>query len=68
MNAQIVPIDKPKRDLWGEYIAAHKRAMTTGDIEDGIAAGRAWRRWLDAFMTPEQRKAIDDCAVIGLRR
>lgn len=68
MSAEIIPIDKPKRDLWSDYIAAQKRAQATGDIEDGMAAGRAWRRWLDCFMTTEQRQAIDSCAVIGLRR
>ncbi|GAA4169222.1 hypothetical protein GCM10023069_25450 [Shinella granuli] len=40
------------------YVTAAKRAQESGRMEDGIAAGRAWRRWLDLFMTPEQREAI----------
>ena len=35
--------------LWDAYTAAAAKAQATGDINDGIAAGRAWRAWLAEF-------------------
>lgn len=40
--------------LWNEFVAAQKKAIETLDIEDGIAAGRAWSAWLAEFV-PDQR-------------
>jgi hypothetical protein len=44
---------------WAVWIEAQNRAQQTQSIEDGKAAGRAWRRWLELFMTPEQRDFLD---------
>lgn len=44
---------------WRSYCEARQRAEQTLDVEDGIEAGRAWRRWLDLFMTAEQRNTLD---------
>lgn len=35
--------------LWSAYTAARAQAEKTQEICDGIAAGRAWAAWLDAF-------------------
>lgn len=40
---------------WRGYAAAMRRAQSTLDIRDGIAAGKAWREWLVLFVPPEQR-------------
>ncbi len=36
-------------DLWEAYRTAARKAQTSLDIEDGLAAGVAWRAWLDHF-------------------
>ena len=50
----VLDMVKRKRDeradeLWEEYRRAAKKAQSTLDIDDGVAAGRAWRAWLDQF-------------------
>lgn len=37
------------QSLWEAYLAARMDAEKTGDIADGIRAGKAWAAWLDAF-------------------
>lgn len=63
MTRQVVDLmsEREKRieDTWQDYCAARTRADETLSVEDGIAAGRAWRRWLDLFLTHEQRQALD---------
>ena len=39
----------PLSEAWEAYLAARLRAEQTGDIEDGIAAGKAWAKWLRIF-------------------
>lgn len=34
---------------WSAYCAAREKAERSGRIEDGIAAGHAWRAWLSLF-------------------
>lgn len=46
------------RAVWSEYLSARDRAERTRKIEDGIEAGRAYRCWLELFMTHEQRQFI----------
>ncbi|WP_439605466.1 hypothetical protein [Shinella sp.] len=43
---------------WSEYVAAQKRAQHTLSIDDGIAAARAWSRWLELFMREDQKEFI----------
>lgn len=54
--SQVVQLDvaRVERDgklqaLWSAYNAARAKAQSSGRIEDGIAAGKAWAAWLDAF-------------------
>lgn len=41
--------DRRADDLWEAYRLAAQKAQATLDIEDGLAAGVAWRAWLDHF-------------------
>jgi hypothetical protein len=43
---------------WSEYVAAQKRAQQTLTVDDGIAAARAWSRWLELFMREDQKEFI----------
>jgi len=57
--------------LWDDYVAASRRAQQTQDIDDGIAAGRAWAAWLAAFAAdrrPPPRPSGEQGNVITLRR
>lgn len=36
--------------LWQDYLAAKAIAEKTGQIADGMVAGRAWARWLAEFV------------------
>ena len=53
--AEIISINEHKQRLWDAFVDAQRIAQKSGSINDGIAAGHAWRRWLDAFMTDEQK-------------
>jgi hypothetical protein len=65
MSNVIVMLDPVER-RWEEYVTALKRANTTMSVQDGIAAGKAWREWLNLFMTSDQRNALDSAGrVIG---
>lgn len=44
---------------WNDYIEAQRRAQISHSVEDGIAAGKAWREWLNLFMTSEQRNFVE---------
>lgn len=68
MTAKIIPLSTRLDAAWADYVEASDRAQRTHSIGDGIEAGRAWRRWLDLFMTKDQREAIDGNAVIGFGR
>ena len=35
--------------LWAEYVEAARRAQSSLILEDGMAAGRAWGRFVDSF-------------------
>lgn len=35
--------------LWAEYVEAARRAQASLHYEDGMAAGRAWGRFVDSF-------------------
>lgn len=45
---------------WQAYVAALNHAQATMKVEDAIAAGHAWRSFLDGFITTEQRHALRD--------
>jgi hypothetical protein len=41
--------DESLQELWDAYLAAREKSDHTRDISDGIAAGKAWARWLQRF-------------------
>ncbi|MEP9368674.1 hypothetical protein [Xanthobacter sp. VNH20] len=63
MSDNVVSLDAHRQatadELWRDYQAAFARAHETMHVRDGIAAGKAWRRWLDAFMAEDQRRMLD---------
>lgn len=58
MSAQIISITAKLETVWQEYVTAAQKAQTTLDINDGIAAGKAYRRWLDLFLTDDQKAKL----------
>lgn len=50
-----------QHDAWEAYLAARDRAQNSNDINDGIAAGRAWNKFMECF-------AVDGAVVIPFRR
>ncbi|WP_322997482.1 hypothetical protein [Castellaniella sp.] len=61
MSAEIIDIntghDERISVLWRDFVAAQTRAQASLQMADGMAAGAAWRRFLMAYETPEQRRA-----------
>ncbi|ORE87717.1 hypothetical protein [Aurantimonas sp. 22II-16-19i] len=53
-------IEERANEAFQDYLAAREKAEVSRDLQDGIAAGRAWRRFLDIFMTGDQREALSD--------
>lgn len=56
--SNVVSLHDHQTKVWEAYVKALKRAEASCAIEDGIAAGKAYRRWLDLFLTEDQRDAI----------
>lgn len=46
--------ERRETEAWERYVAARNVAEATLRVEDGIAAGRAWRTFLDLFLSPTQ--------------
>lgn len=60
MSAKIIPINHRVEIAWAEYLDRKAIAERTGLIDDGIELGKAYRRFLDLFLTDDQRKSIGD--------
>lgn len=56
MSAKIIPITVNQDAAWADFLDKRNRAETTGDIKDGIEAGKALRRFYDLFLTEDQRR------------
>ena len=60
-NPGVISLDAERErrqsEIWARYIVARDAAERTGDIEHGIAAGFAWRAWLDTFQSTSQLEA-----------
>ena len=50
------------------YAEAKARVEQTMDIRDAMAAGRAWRAFLNVFVEPDNHMALDDNVVPFRRR
>lgn len=57
--SNVVSIHDRAEKAWLEYTAAAKLAQETLDFEHGMAAGRAWRRFLDVYMSADQRSDVN---------
>lgn len=56
MTGKLILIDDARKDrdltvaeTWDAYVAARELADRTKKIEDGIAASKAWRAWVELF-------------------
>lgn len=56
--SNVIPISKPADEAFEAYCCAARKAQATLDREDAEEAGRAWRRWLDLWVTREQREYL----------
>lgn len=55
----IINLHDHQSAIWEAYVDAQKRAQASGNLDDAIAAGRAWRRWLDLFLSEDLRILIN---------
>jgi hypothetical protein len=53
---------------WEAYCAASRKAQASGLMDDGIEAGRCWKRWLDLFVTSDQRARLDAAVLPMVKR
>lgn len=44
------PTLQEQAEAWQAYVAARQRVDETLDMDDGIIAARAWKRFLDLFL------------------
>lgn len=58
MTAKIIPLQTRIEAAWQAYLEAATLAQQTLALEDGIKAGHAWRRWLELFITTEQKDSL----------
>ena len=50
MTGRIIPLRQPdEQGLWSDYLALKQKAECSGRLEDAIAAGKAWARFLKLF-------------------
>lgn len=56
LSAKVIPINQHLEQAWAEYLDCMLRAHQSMRMEDGIEAGRAWRRWLELFLSDDLRK------------
>lgn len=53
----IVPMESRPDRLWREFCEARDKAQRSNAVEDGIAAGRAWSRFLAEFVGDRDLRA-----------
>ena len=54
--------------LWEAFRLAQIKSKETMDVADGIAAGDAYRSFLDLFLAPEQRCEMGPADVVRIGR
>jgi hypothetical protein len=55
--------------IWNDYKIARDKAAVSNNIEDAVAAGRAWSRWLAEFVPDgAARDAVHGNVVVQLRK
>ena len=68
MNVNIMDLITRRQKLWGEWVALNLKAQETMDLEDGIAAGRAYKAFMDDFLAPAQRVDLEAIKFPNRRR
>ncbi len=68
MSAEIIDINERARDAWDAYVFAKEKAQWSGAFEDGIAAGRAWRTFLNLFVLPELKMDVAPPRVVSFEQ
>lgn len=66
--AELSPAEAEAKAAFESYLEALSLTQRTMRFEDGMAAGQAWRRFLDVFLTSDQRRQLDAANVVPLRR
>lgn len=56
---EMTPNDQAAHQAFCEYAEAKKRVEQTMDFRDAMAAGRAWRSFLNLFAGPDDQMALD---------
>lgn len=51
----VVQLETEPERLWREFLEARERAWNSRDLSDGIASGRAYAAFLEAFVAPDLR-------------
>jgi len=59
MNALPDPREDEASEAFYRYSEAKKRADMTLDFRDAMAAGRAWREFLNLFLSLDQQMPVD---------
>lgn len=62
--SNVVSIHSRQEKVWTEFVEAQRRAIATLSMEDGLAARRAWQKWLGLNPLPTPGAAVDG----GVRR
>ncbi|PDT74137.1 hypothetical protein CO675_27080 [Bradyrhizobium sp. C9] len=57
MAAEIKQLETRVDRLWREFCEAREKAMASNSIEDGLAAGRSWSRFLAEFVGDRETRA-----------
>lgn len=59
MTAEIIDMNERAREAWEAYVCAKDRALYTMDFQDALAAGRAWRTFLNLFVGPDMKMSLN---------
>ena len=62
--SNVVSIHTKAEEAWDQYARAARRAQETLDAADGIAAGKAWARFLDTQVNQAQRDWLYPAGVV----
>lgn len=62
-NVQLV--NEEMERLWNAYVEARNVVETSNHIKDGIAAGMAWKAFLDVFLDDTHTEKMPDGSPSG---
>lgn len=59
MDTNVFQFETRLERLWNVYVQARETSAHSTDINDGIAAGRAYAAFVREFLRPDDREAIE---------